>query len=175
MNLRLAGIIKESVVDGPGLRFVVFAQGCNHHCKKCHNQETWDPARGYEISVDQLLEQIKGVKLIKGVTLSGGDPFLQAGPFALLAKKLKVAGFDVMTYTGYTFEELQEMAEKDDDIKALLVASDILVDGPYIDEKRDISLPFRGSSNQRLINLPETLKKGQIEEIIIETKPLGEW
>lgn len=175
MKLRLAGIIKESVVDGPGLRFVVFAQGCNHHCEKCHNPETWDPARGYETSVDELLKQIKGVKLIKGVTLSGGDPFLQAAPFALLAKKLKEAGYDIMTYTGYTFEELQKMAEKDDGTKALLETSDILVDGPYIDKKRDISLPFRGSSNQRLINVPETLKKGQVEHIVIETKPLGEW
>lgn len=175
MNLRLAGIIKESVVDGPGLRFVVFAQGCNHHCKNCHNQETWDPQRGYEISIDELLEQIKGVKLIKGVTLSGGDPFLQAEPFALLAKKIKEQGLDVMTYTGYTYEELLDMANKDNGVKELLAASDILVDGPYIDAKRDISLAFRGSKNQRLIDLKESMKTGEVQEIKIETKPLGEW
>lgn len=175
MKLRLAGITKESVVDGPGLRFVVFAQGCNHQCKKCHNPETWDIQRGYETTVDELLEQIKGVKLIKGVTLSGGDPFLQVGPFALLAKKIKELGLDVMTYTGYTYEQLLSMGGEDNDVKELLEISDILVDGPYIDAKRDLSLAFRGSRNQRLINVKESLKAGEVREIKIETKPLGEW
>ena len=175
MKLKLAGIIKESVVDGPGFRFVVFAQGCYHGCKNCHNPETWDPDRGYEVSIEELIEQVKGVRLIKGVTFSGGEPFLQAAGFASLGNKLKELGYDVVTYTGYTFEELISQAERDPAVRELLQASDILIDGKYIDEQRDLRLPFRGSANQRIIDLPKSMDTGVACEITFETKELGEW
>lgn len=175
MKLRLAGIVRESVVDGPGIRFVIFAQGCKHGCENCHNIETWDPERGYETTVDELINQIKATKLIKGVTISGGEPFLQAESFAVLGQKIKELGFDIVTYTGYTFEDLINQCDKEPSVKALLEVTDILVDGPYIDEQRDISLPFRGSANQRIINVPKSLTHGMVEEIHIETKALGEW
>ena len=175
MNLKLAGIEKESVVDGPGIRFVIFAQGCIHGCKNCHNPETWDPERGYTITIDELYQQISEVKLIKGVTFSGGDPFLQAEAFAALGKKIKEAGLDLVTYSGYTFEELKKTANTDKNIKALLEITDILIDGLYIDEQKNLNLPFRGSANQHMIDVPKSIAVGQAIEIIIETKLLGEW
>lgn len=175
MKLRLAGIIKESVVDGPGIRFVIFAQGCNHGCKNCHNMETWDATRGYEITVEELVKKIKEMHLLKGVTFTGGEPFLQAAAFAAVGKKVKELGFDIVTYSGYTFEQLQSLADENPAIKELIGLTNILVDGPYIDEQRDLSLPFRGSKNQRMIDVPSSIAQGKIQEMIIETKALGEW
>lgn len=150
-KLRVAGVVRESVVDGPGLRYVVFAQGCLHRCPGCHNPETWDPAGGYYITAAELLADIGRNPLLKGVTFSGGDPFLQAGAFAILGRALRQKGYDIVTYTGYTYEELRAMA--DPAVQDLLAVTDILIDGPFIQGERDLTLPFRGSRNQRVIYL----------------------
>lgn len=162
MRIRVAGIEKESVVDGPGLRFVVFAQGCSRHCPGCHNPGTWDFDGGQEMDTDEIIKQIKEAGLIRGVTLSGGEPFEQAAACALMAEQIRAIGLDVVTYTGYTFEELQSKASGDENVKRLLAATDILVDGPYIEEERGWELPFRGSRNQRLILVRESLAVGRV-------------
>jgi anaerobic ribonucleoside-triphosphate reductase activating protein len=159
--MRLSGITPESLVDGPGLRYVIFTQGCPHQCPHCHNPETWDKDAGKEYSVKQVVRFLKQQKKTKqGVTFSGGEPFLQAGELVQVAQAARQMGLDVVTYTGYTYEEL--IAYNSDDINALLSASDILIDGKYVHALRDIGLQFRGSSNQRLIDVAETQKKGGI-------------
>ena len=150
-TLRIAGVVRESVVDGPGLRYVIFAQGCPHRCPGCHNPETWDPAGGYNVALDELVADITRNPLLKGVTFSGGEPFLQAAAFAALGKVLKDKGYEIVTYTGYTYEELQTAADKAAD--ALLSVTDILIDGPFLLAERDLTLPFRGSRNQKVIYL----------------------
>ncbi|MCL6613074.1 MAG: anaerobic ribonucleoside-triphosphate reductase activating protein [Firmicutes bacterium] len=151
--LRLAGLTKESVVDGPGLRAVVFVQGCPHHCPGCHNPETWDPAGGFPITVEELWEEIKDLRLLRGITYSGGEPFAQAGPLALLAERIKERGWDLFVYSGYTWEELNERRVYDPGTDRLLALADVLIDGPFLLAERDPRLPFRGSRNQRLIDL----------------------
>lgn len=164
MKLRIAGFERESVVDGPGIRFVIFAQGCPHHCPGCHNQTTWSFEGGEEHRIDSLLELVRENRLLKGVTFSGGEPFAQAEGFALLGEKIKEQGLDIVTYTGYTFEEILSLAEKEPGFRKLLEVSDYLVDGPYLEEERDLELPFRGSRNQRFIDVRASLKAGKIVE-----------
>ena len=152
--MRIAGIMRESVVDGPGVRFVVFAQGCQHHCAGCHNPDTWDPAKGESWSVRELFKIIRrSPDHVKGLSLSGGEPFLQAGEMADLASLARKRGLSVVTYTGYLYEDLMETAEYDPDIARLLAETDILIDGPYVAAFKDISLRFRGSANQRVIDV----------------------
>jgi len=159
--MRLSGITPESLVDGPGLRCVIFTQGCLHCCPHCHNPESWDVSAGKEFSVKQVIRLLKQQKQTKrGVTFSGGEPFLQAAELAQVAQAVRLTGWDVVTYTGFTYEELIEM--KDSGVDALLSASDILIDGKYVHELRDIKLKFRGSSNQRLIDVAKTRKDGRI-------------
>ena len=159
--MRLSGITPESLVDGPGLRYVIFTQGCQHRCPHCHNPETWDMDAGKEYSARQLIRLIKQQpKTKQGVTFSGGEPFLQAAELAEAARAAHQKGWNVVTYTGFTYEELIE--NNDDGVKALLSATDILIDGKYIHELRSIELPFRGSSNQRMIDVAETRKEGRI-------------
>jgi len=166
MLLRIAGVIKESVVDGPGLRYVIFTQGCPHSCAGCHNPQTHDFAKGYDVSITELLDSIKQVKLISGITLSGGEPFAQAKACAELARLVKETKktmavtrkqepqeFDVVTYSGYYYADLLLMAEKNPAINELLEATDILIDGPYDETQNNPSLPFRGSDNQSMIYL----------------------
>ncbi|MDR3092048.1 MAG: anaerobic ribonucleoside-triphosphate reductase activating protein [Clostridiales bacterium] len=155
--MRLSGITPESVVDGPGLRIVIFAQGCPHKCPRCHNPESWDLGAGAEFSVRQVIRLLKRRKKnIRGVTFSGGEPFLQAAEFAQAAQAARLAGFDIVTYTGFSYEYLAGSA--DDGIKALLSATDILIDGKYVHELREPGLRFRGSSNQRVIDLAASRK-----------------
>ena len=155
MRLRIAGIVKESVVDGPGFRYVVFAQGCSHNCKGCHNPDTHDPEGGYAVDTEDIFADIMQCKNIDGVTFSGGEPFLQAEPFTKLAERLKEAGINVLCYSGYTFEEL--LASNNESYKSLLKLIDTLIDGPYVEELRDIRLTFRGSRNQRIIDVKSRL------------------
>lgn len=164
-KIRIAGVAGESVVDGPGLRFVVFAQGCPHRCRGCHNPETWDPCAGYEVLVKELLDDIHSNPLTRGVTLTGGDPFLQAAPMAALAAGVRQMGKDIITYTGYTWEQLLDMAAKEEGVKSLLHNTDILVDGPYIHELRDLKLVFRGSKNQRVIDVGASIQANAVVEI----------
>ena len=159
--MRLSGITQESLVDGPGLRYVIFAQGCRHCCPHCQNPETWDVNAGKEFSVKQVIRLIKQQKKTKrGVTFSGGEPFLQAAELAEVAQAAHEKDWDVVTYTGFTYEELIE--DGSDGVKALVSASDILIDGKYIHKLRNTRLQFRGSSNQRMIDVAATQKSGQI-------------
>lgn len=159
-SLRIAGTIAESIVDGPGIRFVIFTQGCPHHCAGCHNPQTHDFAGGTETDTDTLLEQVKENPLLSGVTLSGGEPFCQPKPLLEVAKAVHAAGKDVMAYSGYTFEQLKNA--EDPYVRALLEQCDILVDGPFVLALRDLTLRFRGSSNQRLIDVPKSLEQGEV-------------
>ena len=159
--LRTAGIQNDSVVDGPGFRLTVFTQGCPHKCPGCHNPQTHPFEGGSDMDTDEIFEMIKQNPLLRGVTLSGGEPFCQPEPLVQLAKQVHGLGKDVVCFTGYTLEQL---LEKDDPfVKELLEEIDILIDGPYIEQQRNLSLLFRGSENQRLIDLPETLKSGSVK------------
>ena len=153
--IRIAGLVEESIVDGMGVRFVVFVQGCPHHCPGCHNPNTHDIDGGYDIEIDEIVSKIEKNPLIDGVTFSGGEPFCQAGGLAKLAKKLKKLGYNIWTYSGYTLEELIGRSKEDEDIKKLLSLIDILVDGRFEEDKMDYTLKFRGSSNQRIIEMKD--------------------
>lgn len=151
-TLHIAGLSKESVCDGPGIRFVVFVQGCFHRCHGCHNPQTHDPDGGYEITVAELLAMLDENPLLDGVTLSGGEPFLQAGVLAVFAEECRRRGLSVMTYTGYLYDEI--VAKKENvDWQKLLDSTDILVDGPFVREKATSEIPFIGSTNQRVLEL----------------------
>ena len=165
MKLRIAGIDTESVVDGPGIRFVIFTQGCYHNCRGCHNPQTHDPNGGREITLGELETVIENTDhILRGITFSGGEPFLQPEPLAALADYVHGRGMNLVTYTGYTLEKLLQMSENNPAIKALLERIDLLIDGPFKIEEKDMTLAFRGSRNQRLIDLPATLKTGEIVE-----------
>jgi len=164
MSLRLAGIVKESVVDGPGIRLVVFVQGCPHRCPGCQNPESHDPMGGYESTAKELLTELEKNSLVSGLTLSGGEPFCQAEALVELSSEAKRRGFSIVIYTGYVFEDLLTMGTEDNMKFELLKLADILVDGPFIQDKRDIGLPFRGSGNQRLIDVPASLRQGRVVE-----------
>ncbi len=162
MQLRVAGITQESVVDGPGLRVVIFTQGCPHHCPGCHNPQTHDPNGGHLNTIEQILPVIENSRLIRGVTFSGGEPFLQPKPLTYLAKQIQKRGLDIVTYTGFRFEELLALGLRRPEIKELLQHTDILIDGPYQAAERDLRLAFRGSRNQRLIDVQRSLRAGRV-------------
>jgi anaerobic ribonucleoside-triphosphate reductase activating protein len=154
-TIRIAGIVRESIVDGPGLRFVIFSQGCPHHCKGCHNESTHDFNGGYDCELTRILEEIDKNPLLSGVTFTGGEPFCRPVEFYKLAVEIKARNLDIVAYSGYTIEELQQMAKKEKAIEELLDIIDYLVDGPFILEERDLTLEFRGSRNQRFIRMSE--------------------
>ncbi|CAM2815056.1 anaerobic ribonucleoside-triphosphate reductase activating protein [Helicobacter burdigaliensis] len=158
--LKLAGIVEESIVDGFGLRYVIFTQGCLHKCKGCQNPHTHDLNGGYLKDSVEILEELRKNPLLKGVTFSGGEPFLQSKNLAVLAKEIKSFGLDLTIYSGFTFEELV----KKQDYYELLELCDVLIDGRFILEKKDLSLRFRGSTNQRLIDVQKTLSLDKIVE-----------
>lgn len=161
ITVRLSGIVSESVVDGVGFRMTVFTQGCIHNCKGCQNPQT-HPLDGGEVTdLKYILEEVEKDPLLDGVTLSGGEPFLQAKPLAELSRQLHDRGLDVWCYSGFTYEELQEKAELDENIKALLNEVDVLVDGRFVLEKLDLKLKFRGSTNQRILDMKKTRKFGE--------------
>jgi len=147
--MRIHDTIHDSIVDGPGLRYVVFTQGCPHRCVGCHNPETHDPAGGREVSVDDLIADMRKNPLLDGLTLSGGEPFSQAEDCAKLAKAARESGLNVWCYTGWTLEDLRKMPKAD----ILLQEVDVLVDGAYVEAERSLNLPWRGSANQRVIDL----------------------
>ncbi len=158
-KLRIAGVVKESIVDGPGIRFVVFCQGCPHGCPGCHNAVTHDFDGGYDCSIETILKEIDRNPLLSGVTFSGGEPVCQPEGFLALAEGVKERGLDIIMYSGYTFEELSAMAEERKSLKALLSCIDILIDGRYMESQRDLTLPFRGSKNQRVIDVKSSLEQ----------------
>jgi len=160
--MRIAGVTYESLVDGPGLRVVIFVQGCDLACPQCHNPDSWPKTGGRDYTVREVMRLMKkagpGKKMVRGVTFSGGEPFLQAGDLAQIAFEAKRIGWDVTTYTGYTYEELAKRTE-DSDIQALLNLTDYLIDGPYLHAQRDLDLKFRGSTNQRIIDMEITRRQ----------------
>lgn len=161
-TLRIAGIMRESIVDGPGIRFAVFCQGCPHDCPDCHNPETHDFNGGTEVSIEKILKAIDENPMLKGVTFSGGEPTCQAEGFLTLAKAVKARGLDITVFSGYTYEQLMQRAEEEPALARLLELTDLLIDGPFVKAKKDLTLQFRGSSNQRLIDMNATREAGQI-------------
>ncbi|MCL2224074.1 MAG: radical SAM protein [Defluviitaleaceae bacterium] len=163
--MRISGITYESLVDGPGIRVVIFVQGCDLGCPDCHNPDSHSRTGGREHTIREVIRMMKkpGVrrKMIKGVTFSGGEPFMQAGDLAQIAFEAKRIGWDVTTFTGHLYEELK--SRDDADIHALLDLTDYLIDGPYLKEERDLNLKFRGSANQRLIDMNATRKHGRVK------------
>ena len=160
--LDLAGIVEDSIVDGPGIRSTVFCQGCPHHCEGCHNPETWEFGCGTPVPVEEILRIIRSNPLCRGVTFSGGEPFAQAAGFARLAKLLKKEGYEVASYSGYTFEQLLGGSPAQ---LELLEAIDILIDGPFLLSQKTLEAPFRGSRNQRVLDVKKSLTQGIPVEI----------
>lgn len=159
--ITIAGMIRESIVDGPGIRLVVFAQGCPHACPGCHNPDTHSFQGGQELALETVIEEVRGNPLLSGVTWSGGEPFGQAAAFAQLSREVKALGKTIMTYTGYTFEYIMEKADRHKGWRELLEQSDYLMDGLFIQERRCYHLPFRGSDNQRYLDVTESLRQGR--------------
>ena len=151
-ELRISGMVEESIVDGPGVRFAVFTQGCPHACAGCHNPETHDFKGGKVVTADFVFALFKENPLLDGITFSGGEPFVQPEALCRLGQKVRATGKNIVTYTGFVFEDLLVMAERNPHVAELLELTDILIDGPYIAELRDLELQFRGSSNQRVLD-----------------------
>ena len=148
-RIRILDILEETMADGPGLRTSIYCAGCAHHCPRCHNPQSWDFNGGYEMTVQQLLDIIKDDEFAN-VTFSGGDPFYQVEAFTELARRIKEeTSKTIWCYTGFTYEEILADAR----LNIMLPYLDVLVDGPFVAELRDTGLPFRGSSNQRIIDL----------------------
>ncbi len=166
--INIAGIEAESVVDGEGWRFAIFTQGCKHHCKNCHNPQTWDMCGGTQMSIDGLVDTIeeafKENILMDGVTLTGGDPLYQPDATFSLCKKLKDLGINIWLYTGFTYEEIT----KDEKLMSIMKYIDVLVDGPFIESLKSLELEYRGSSNQRILDMKKTLESGKPEQLNLE-------
>lgn len=167
MDIRVSGVVEESIVDGPGIRYVIFTQGCVHDCKGCHNVHTHDLQGGELRTCEELVKDFTADPLLDGITLSGGEPVLQSRACAYLAGEARNAGLNVVTYSGYTFEELYMLGHKDADIMTLLHKTDILIDGKFLIEERDILLKFRGSANQRVIDVQKTLSQYEETKCVI--------
>lgn len=161
--MRIAGLIHDSIVDGPGLRYVVFTQGCSLHCSGCQNPDTWDPHDGFEMTVEEIIKDIQSNPLTDGLTLSGGEPFDQAADCSCLAALAREKGLNVWVFTGRTYEELLDMSCTDPDIMSLLEQTDILVDGRFMITERTLSIKWCGSRNQRVIDVRKSLKTGKGE------------
>lgn len=159
-EIRISGIARDSIVDGEGIRLTVFTQGCPRRCPGCHNPETQPLVGGRTTTVGAVVAELDENPLLTGLTLSGGEPFLQPGALLPLARAAHARGLDVWSYTGFTLEELR--AQGDTDVDALLEELDVLVDGDYREELRDLTLHFRGSRNQRIIDLVATRRTGEL-------------
>ena len=162
MELRIAGVVKESIVDGKGIRYTVFTQGCPHHCKGCHNPQTWAFEGGEITTPEKLFADFGKNPLLKGLTLSGGEPMLQPAELVDLCRAVHAAGKDVMAYTGFTYEELLDRQKDDPALAELLNEIDTLVDGRFILAQRDLTLIYKGSRNQRIIDLNATRREGHL-------------
>lgn len=163
MTAKIAGLVPHSMVNGPGVRYVIFFQGCPHHCKGCQNPDTWSDEKGILRETNSLIQEILSSSYIDGVTLSGGDPFYQPEVTKEIAKACKEHGINVWCYTGWTYEQIQEGVQGKEAIDALNYI-DVLVDGPFILDLYSDQCLYRGSTNQRLININESKKKGKVVE-----------
>lgn len=168
MKIRLAAPLQyDSIVDGEGLRVVLWTQGCPHNCKGCHNPKTHSFNDGYLTDTLNLIEELNdNIKYQDGITLSGGDPFMQPEAVNEIAKYVKSINKNVWAYTGFDFEKLLEMSEKNKHIKELMQNIDVLIDGKFKIEELSLDLYYRGSRNQRVINVKESLKQNKV--ILIE-------
>jgi len=167
--IRLASELqKDSIVDGKGIRTVIWTQGCSHDCPGCHNQQTLDFNGGFSKDMEELKMEISALEFQDGITFSGGDPFFQPAECGELAEHIKSLGMNVWCYTGFTFEQLLAKAKKDESIKYFLNNIDVMIDGKFIISKRTYSLAFRGSSNQRIIDVKRSLEKNKVVEVISE-------
>ena len=166
-SIRLYGLVTDSVVDGLGYRTAIFTQGCPHACPACHNMDSHDPNSGTVWEIDKVIEKFSNNPLLAGITLSGGEPFMQPEECAYLAKVAHEKALDVWTFTGFTLEQLWEKAKENKAIGDLLAETDVLVDGPFIVGLKSIELNFCGSSNQRLIDM----KKTTPQNIVLYTLP----
>ncbi len=162
MTIRIAGLVDDSVVDGPGLRYVIFTQGCHHYCLECHNPNTHDINGGKIEEIDNIINYIKKNPLLDGITISGGEPFLQKKACLEIVQAAQKLGLDVLIYTGYTYEALLDL--NDETVNNILKSADYLIDGRFLKEKKSLALKFIGSSNQRIIDL----KKSSMD-MIVET------
>ncbi|MGN0136106.1 anaerobic ribonucleoside-triphosphate reductase activating protein [Anaerotignum sp.] len=160
MRISLSGVTGDSIVDGPGIRLTIFTQGCPHHCPGCHNPQTHDPNGGSWGDTEDILAAAAENPLLDGITLSGGDPFLQPVPCRELAEGAHKLGLNVWTYTGYTWEALWQ--ENDPEKIALLKETDVLVDGPFLLAERSLELRYKGSKNQRTIDVKKSLEIGEV-------------
>jgi len=156
VQIRIAGLVPESFVDGDGIRFAIFMQGCKRHCAGCHNPETHALDGGRLVDTKEIIAAIKKNPLLDGITLTGGEPLLQICAANELARAAKNLGLNVWCYTGYTFENLPPNAE------TLLENIDVLIDGEFIESLRDLELQFRGSHNQRIIDIKKTREQNKI-------------
>lgn len=156
--MRIYGLVQDSIVDGPGFRFSCFVQGCPHRCPGCHNPDSHDPGGGREMAVEEVAAQLLGNPMTDGLTLSGGEPFAQAEDCLALARAAHAHGLNVWSYSGWTFEHLRDRGSEAQ--RALLAELDVLVDGPFLLSERTLSLPWRGSRNQRVIDVPASLAAG---------------
>ena len=157
--MKIFGLAQDSIVDGPGFRFACFVQGCPHGCPGCHNPDSHDPSGGREMTVEEVAAEMLGNPLTDGLTLSGGEPFAQAADWLRLAEAALSRGLSVWSYSGWTFEHLRD--EGTPEQKALLQALDVLIDGPFLLAERTLALPWRGSRNQRVIDVPASLAAGE--------------
>ena len=160
MKIRIYGTVEDSIVDGPGIRYAVFTQGCPHHCPGCHNPESHDFSGGREVETETIIAAIRANPLLDGVTLSGGDPLCQPEACREIAEAARAAHLNVWCYTGWTWVALQQ--EADEQMLALLRAADVLGDGPFVEAQRSLELNFCGSRNQRLIDVQKTLLAGEV-------------
>jgi len=158
-QIRVSGIVGASITDGPGFRYTIFVQGCSHNCPGCHNPETHDPNGGTLYDAAELIEAMSRDPMLSGVTLSGGEPFEQAAQLIPIAEAARARGLEVAAYTGYLYETL--LADTGAR-RALLELCDVLIDGPYIDEKRNLDIRFKGSENQRIIDVPASIAAGSV-------------
>jgi anaerobic ribonucleoside-triphosphate reductase activating protein len=165
-KIRLSGIAQQSTVNGEGLRKVFFSQGCSHHCKNCFNPETWPFTGGQEFDINDLANQVIKEKYLNGVTFSGGDPFQQAEVFAALAELLKQNHIHIWCYTGYTYEELLKLSITNINVKRLLNHIDVLVDGTFVQALTNDQLKYRGSSNQRIIDVPKSIHSQKLQLLV---------
>ena len=162
-KIKISGIVKESTVDGPGFRYVVFTQGCPHHCKGCHNPQTHSFDGGSYIDIDTILEDVKKNPLLRGVTISGGEPFMQAKKIAKLLSKIDRKKLSTIVYTGSLYEDLLNNANENNGYMDLLKQADLLIDGKFEEDLMDENLLFRGSSNQRVIKCKESVESGNLQ------------
>ncbi len=163
-SLRIFGTADDSIVDGPGIRFSIFTQGCRHNCPGCHNPEAQPFESGRIVETEELKRRIEDNPLLAGITLTGGEPFEQAGALLELVRWARARGLNVWAYSGYVYEELLEGIPSDD-ARELLVAVDVLVDGRYVAAQASYELKWRGSANQRLIDVPASLRAGNVVEL----------